>query len=135
MVDYICPKEAIFLFEILKSIEIISHSFEKRHVLSTLQGIFSLTNKIKPPPNLFRSLRNILYPFTWNSWSGKYQSVCFKKIKHVKFSEKQTFPTPWYLLPTNCSLFDKSVYSSQTMLKNPLSFYSSCFYLVFSSFW
>ena len=49
MVDYICPKEAIFLFEMLKSIEIISHSSEKKNVLTTLQGIFSLTNKIKPP--------------------------------------------------------------------------------------
>ena len=56
MVDYICPKEAIFLFEMLKSIEIISHSSEKQNILTTLKGMFSLTNKIKPPPDLFQSL-------------------------------------------------------------------------------
>ena len=27
---------------------------------------------------------------------GKFQNGCFKKIKHVKFSEKRTFLTPWY---------------------------------------
>ena len=24
------------------------------------------------------------------------QNGCFKKTKHAKFSEKRTFPTPWY---------------------------------------
>ena len=27
---------------------------------------------------------------------GKSQNGCFKKTKHAKFSEKQTFLTPWY---------------------------------------
>ena len=27
---------------------------------------------------------------------GKSQNGCFKKTKQAKFSEKQTFPTPWY---------------------------------------
>ena len=27
---------------------------------------------------------------------GKSQNGCFKKTKHVKFSEKQIFLTPWY---------------------------------------
>ena len=27
---------------------------------------------------------------------SKYQDGCFKKTKHAKFSEKQTFLTPWY---------------------------------------
>ena len=29
---------------------------------------------------------------------GESQTGCFKKIKHVKFSDKRTFLTPWYAL-------------------------------------
>ena len=43
------PKRNHFLFEMLKSIEIISHSSEKRNVFTTLQGMFSLTNKFNLP--------------------------------------------------------------------------------------
>ena len=28
---------------------------------------------------------------------GESQNGCFKKTKHAKFSEKQTFLTPWYV--------------------------------------
>ena len=27
---------------------------------------------------------------------GESENSCFKKTKHAKFSEKRTFPTPWY---------------------------------------
>ena len=27
---------------------------------------------------------------------GEFQNMCFKKTKHVNFSEKRTFLTPWY---------------------------------------
>ena len=29
---------------------------------------------------------------------GESQNGCFNKIKHIKFSEKRTFLTPWYAL-------------------------------------
>ena len=106
MVDL--PKRSHFLFEMLKSIEIISHSSEKRNVLSTLQGMFSLTNKIKPPPNLFRSLRNILYPFTWNCWSGKESSNLVSKIKQISASLRTS------------SLKSKNLFLNEFILRWPI---------------
>ena len=44
---------------------------------------------------------------------GKYQNGCYKKRKHVKFSEKRTFLTPWYanvrvrIRGRKCSFFGK----------------------------
>ena len=34
---------------------------------------------------------------------GKSQNGCFKKTKHAKFSEKRTFPTPWYANIRTCA--------------------------------
>ena len=41
---------------------------------------------------------------------GESQNGCFKKTKHAKFSEKRTFPTPWYILlsPTSKPFFSAS---------------------------
>ena len=89
MVDL--PKRSYFLFEMLKSIEIISHFSEKWNVLTTLQRILSLANKIKPLPNLFRSLRNMLYPFTWNCWSGKESSNFVSEIKKISVSLRTSY--------------------------------------------
>ena len=72
MVNYICPKEAIFILTAEINWNYFTFLWE--------------TNKIKPPPNLFRSLRNILYPFTWNCWSGKESSNLVSEIKQISVS-------------------------------------------------
>ena len=36
---------------------------------------------------------------------GESQNVCFKKTKHVKFSEKRTFFTRWYRVVRNVEMF------------------------------
>ena len=44
---------------------------------------------------------------TFTGWyPSKYQNGCFKKTKHARFSEKQTFLTPWYA-HIRCSFFGK----------------------------
>ena len=52
---------------------------------------------------------------------GELQNECFKKTKHAKFSEKQTFLTPWYAhVRENLARF--------VFLKHP--FWSSSFCLI-----
>ena len=55
---------------------------------------------------------------------GESQNGCFKKKKHVKFSEKQTFLTPWYthvcvLGGKKCSFFGK--FDVLCFLETPVS--------------
>ena len=62
---------------------------------------------------------------------GESQNGCFRKIKHAKFSEKQTFLTPWYahsfaFLPMNCGRSSHFTHSENT--KKPLVFW--CFQMV-----
>ena len=38
-----------------------------------------------------------------NRQKGESQNGCFKKIEQVKFSEKQTFFTPWYAHVRTCA--------------------------------
>ena len=63
---------------------------------------------------------------------GKSQKGCYKKRKHNKFSEKQTFLTPWYA-GKKCSFFGK--FSVLSFLVTPALTFALLLYYPRTLFW
>ena len=75
-------------------------------ILTNFQFKFTPLGRTKLPHPLF-FLNSILINSSIKRQKGEYQNEGNKKTKHAKFSEKQTFLTPWYAHVRNFRFFAK----------------------------
>ena len=73
-------------------------------ILTNFQFKFTPLGRTKLPHPLF-FLNSILINSSIIRQKGEYQTEGNKKTKHAKFSEKQTFLTPWYAHVRACKKF------------------------------